>query len=125
MLHYDRRPLEWSVYEPGKDDRAVRVLFFQSGTAAGPNFPVAEVQLAESEDTVAITLYEHAFGEVELLARVSGCIEVMLDEPLGTRKLIDGSNGREARRLDRSAREGQDDWFLRSELDDRCPRWSR
>jgi len=89
------------------------------------------VVVSEGLEVVAVTLFERMLGGVlpddsiaaSSLAAVPGCLEVELDRPLASRKLIDGSTGLAPRMRDRDASEPAEDWFYAGALARGCPRW--
>ena len=62
-------------------------------TAIGPELGDADVE--EHEDRVVVTLRDDCFVGCDTDdAEIFHCVRIKLDEPLGSRQLIDGSTGR-------------------------------
>jgi hypothetical protein len=90
-----REPVGWTQFGAGGGEHRVRIFY-----AAGS---LAEVVVAESAQTVAVSLFRRTLGgEGEAGTR---CVEVELAQPLGERRLIDGTTGVEAQRSDEDAPE--------------------
>ena len=109
------------------------MFYTQAGTGSGPGAAIAEVVVHETFSVVAITLFERELAgtypdgavAARALAAVPACIEVELEQPLGQRRVIDGSTGETARILDRGAREPSQDWIYLKVFERGCPLWTR
>ena len=120
-LRIERLPVELLAY----DDEGATIRLF----AEAPAESIAELVVSESDDIVAITLFERALvgfypdGALNASAAVArfGCLELELR--LGGRKLIDGSTGTDLPLRDRNAPEAEHDWHLARVLRRGCPRW--
>lgn len=107
-LAWIRSACEWTEYAVSDDERLIQVHYTQAGTARGPGAAIAEVVVSEAGATVAISLFEREIVGTypdgaeagRALAAVSGCLTVRLHRPLSQRRVIDGSTGIVARRLD-------------------------
>lgn len=128
-LRWIRQPVRWDACSVGDDPRLLRIHYIQAGTVAGPGAAIAEVVLSEEGATVSVTLFERDLagtypdgaGAGRALAAVSGCLQVRLQRPLGQRRVIDGSTGIEARRLDEGDEDDRDRW--QSAVRRGCPIW--
>jgi hypothetical protein len=104
-------PVAISYYDPDVSGAATVRLFFYGGGAQPPHVDIADVVILEAPETVSIALvrrlvegdapdgtsYGMSLSKGQLL-----CLDVPLDEPLGTRELIDAWGGYEIARIDRS-----------------------
>ncbi len=128
-LLWRRAACEWAEYSATDDSRVIEVHYVQAGTAEGPGAAIAEVVVSEAGSTVSISLFEREVVGVypdgayaaRALAAVRGCLGVRLRSPLSQRRVIDGTTGVPARRLDPAS--GDDrrklDWAARRG----CPIW--
>jgi len=86
------------------------------GTSTSVEHPIAEIVVAESYPTVAVTLFRRvlvldpddgASDLAEVASALPSAVQIDLREPLGDRILVDGSTGRRGTRraevLDRPA----------------------
>lgn len=107
-LLWRRAACEWTEYSATDDSRVIEVHYVQAGTAGGPGAAIAEVVVSEAGSTVSISLFEREVTGVypdgayaaRALAAVGGCLGVRLRSPLSQRRVIDGTTGLLARRLD-------------------------
>jgi hypothetical protein len=82
----DEFRIGWSAAE----DRSLELTY---STAIGPELD--DVDVEEHEDRVVVTLGDDCFVSCDADdAEVFHCVRVTLDEPLGSRQVIDGSTGR-------------------------------
>ncbi|MGH8902681.1 MAG: hypothetical protein ACRDYA_13645 [Egibacteraceae bacterium] len=89
----DAEPVAWDRYEAGEDGRTLQV-FWASGPQ--PCFVLDHVGLVQSAEAVTVTVHEGRDPEVPagtpcLTILVTKTTAVVLDAPLGDRKVIDGA----------------------------------
>lgn len=89
------KPVAWDRFDVTKDGRTIRV-FWGSGPA--PCFMLDHVELVQSQAAVTVTLYEGSDPKVPAGAPcptilVPKTTTVVLDTPLGDRKVVDGAPG--------------------------------
>jgi hypothetical protein len=103
-MRWVREPIAWTRFGEGAGERRVRIFYRQTG---GVDL-IAEVVVAESAETVAVSLFQrtldHPDASEKTIAAARG-VEVELAEPLGERRVIDGTTGIEAERTDEGAPE--------------------
>jgi hypothetical protein len=91
----DVGPVAWERVDVREDGRTLQV-FWDSGPA--PCFMLDRVELVQSPETVTVTLYEGRdpklpAGAVCPTILVTKWTPVMLETPLGDRKVVDGTSG--------------------------------
>jgi hypothetical protein len=129
-LAWVERAVPWSVFER-EGEATLRIFYVQSGSAEGPDAALAEVSVRESSSAVEVRLFERVLAgtysdgstAASAAGAVAACLEIALAQPLGERKVIDGTSGQSARTLDGNAPPGEGDWFLLRALARGCPRW--
>ncbi len=128
-LLWRRAACGWGEFSATNDSDVIEVHYVQAGTAEGPGAAIAEVVVSEAGSTVSISLFERELvgvypdgaGAARALAAVGGCLAVRLRSPLGQRRVIDGTTGLPARRLDPSS--GDDRRELDWAAQRGCPIW--
>lgn len=89
----DAEPVVWERYEVGEDGRTLHVFW---GSGPEPCFVLDRVELVQTAEAVTVTVYEGRDPEVPagtpcLTILVTKTTTVVLDAPLGERKVIDGA----------------------------------
>jgi hypothetical protein len=103
-MRWVREPVAWTRFGEGGGERRVRIFYTQTG---GVDL-IAEVVVAESAQTVAVSLFQRALDHPDASEKAVAAargVEVELAEPLGERRLIDGTTGIEAQRTGEAAPE--------------------
>lgn len=129
VLRWVRSPCTWSAYAPGDSSDLLQVHYVQAGATGGPSAAIAEAVVSEVRATVAISLFERALAgtypdggrAASPMAAVRGCLQVRLRRPLSQRRVIDGTTGLPARRLD--PRDPEDRRALDAAATRGCPIW--
>jgi hypothetical protein len=88
-------PLSWQVWEASADDPQVVTVRWSMNSA----YDVARVEVHENADTVEIAVFERIPSGMTTMAAAYRSTEVRLDEPIGTRRVIDALTGRARPRL--------------------------
>src|SRR4051794_38624841 len=102
-LRWVRAPCPWSEYDIADEGRRLRIAY-DGGR-------IAEVIVAETPMVVAISLFERELvgalhdGSVVAQAAIAepACLAIELELPVRTRRVIDGTTGETARRVDGTA----------------------
>jgi hypothetical protein len=106
-LRSRRVPIPWVACEVRPREPSVVIEYQQAGTADGPNVPLSDVVVSFGADVVAVSLFERRIGGVRPdgavmvrnLKRVTSFVEVPLPADPESRRIIDGTTGREGDRL--------------------------
>src|SRR4051794_25683348 len=125
-LRWLRVVQQWELYDVGMDERKLRVFYLGGGG------PLADVVVAETGATVAISLFTRelvgTYPDGSEAASngpgVTACLQVELARPLDGRTVLDGSTGTRCRRADPALIDDNgDDALLLRIPDGACPLW--